>query len=230
MTKTRVLVLGLGGVLLLGGAAFMTVYLLFFNPKPVATVSLPPRSAATPTGALAGRWNIAEGSFVGYRVREQLAQLPAPTDAVGRTSAVTGSVGVTMNSDGSATVSDINVKADLSQLTSDSRRRDNFVRNNALDTYTHPEASFAGTQPVTVPAPIVAGAAGEVTVPGTFTIHGQDRAVSLVLKVQRNGASVNVVASYTFQWGDYGVERPSVPVASVQSNPTIEISLVLNSG
>ena len=29
-------------------------------------------------------------SFVGYRVREQFADLPAPTDAVGRTSAVTG--------------------------------------------------------------------------------------------------------------------------------------------
>jgi hypothetical protein len=51
--------------------------------------------------------------------------------------------------------------------------------------------------------------------------------VSIPLKLQRSGNGVNVVGSYTFKWGDFGVQAPRVPVASVTGNPTIEISLVL---
>ena len=36
-------------------------------------------------GAVAGTWTITAGSEAGYRVREQLANLPAESDAVGRT-------------------------------------------------------------------------------------------------------------------------------------------------
>jgi polyisoprenoid-binding protein YceI len=76
---------------------------------------------------------------------------------------------------------------------------------------------------------VVSGSAGTATVQGRFTIHGQTRDVSIPIKVQRSGTSVNVVATYRFNWGDYGVQQPSVSVASVQGNPTVEISLVLTS-
>jgi len=42
------------------------------------------------SGPAGGRWSVASGSQVGYRVREQLAFLAAESDAVGRTSQVTG--------------------------------------------------------------------------------------------------------------------------------------------
>ena len=45
---------------------------------------------ATVDGAVAGTWTVVEGSEAGYRVREQLANLPAESDAVGRTSSVSG--------------------------------------------------------------------------------------------------------------------------------------------
>ena len=41
------------------------------------------------TGDVAGTWTVATGSQAGYRVTEQLAQLPAQSDAVGRTDKVT---------------------------------------------------------------------------------------------------------------------------------------------
>jgi polyisoprenoid-binding protein YceI len=215
-------------------AAFAGVYLAFFNPRPVATVALPtavpvtPPASASPVASLGTKWSVSSGSFVGYRVREQLAQLPAPSDAVGRTSAVTGSASVTTNADGTASVTTITVKADLSQLASDSGRRDNYVRNNSLDTGQFPDAAFSSSSSFTCPAPVVAGtAAGQATVQGRFTIHGVTRDVAIPLKIQRSGANVNVVGTYQFHWGDYGVNRPSVPVASVQADPTIEISLVL---
>ena len=51
-----------------------------------ATTGTPVTVATAP-----GAWTIASGSEAGYRVREQLANLPAESDAVGRTDAVTGS-------------------------------------------------------------------------------------------------------------------------------------------
>jgi len=46
----------------------------------------------TGSGDLAGDWTVASGSLAGYRVREQLANLPAESDAVGRTDQVTGTI------------------------------------------------------------------------------------------------------------------------------------------
>lgn len=232
-TPTRI-VLGVAVGLVLAIAAFGGVYLTVFNPRPVARVALPtpapvasPSISGSPSTTLRTSWKVANGSFVGYRVREQLAQLPAPSDAVGRTSAVTGAASVSANVDGTASVTGISVSADLTQLASDSGRRDNFVRNNSLETGQFPNAKFVSTAPFTCPATVVAGAAGDTVVMGKFTIHGVTRDVSIPLKIQRSGAGVNIVGSYRFHWGDYGVQQPSVPVVSVQSDPTIEISLVL---
>jgi hypothetical protein len=56
------------------------------SPATVATEE--PTTSAAPGGssdsALAGTWTVAEGSETGYRVREQLASLPAESDAVTR--------------------------------------------------------------------------------------------------------------------------------------------------
>src|SRR5438309_11343595 len=99
-----------GAVAVLGLTAFAGVYLTLFNPKPVAKVSLPTSPAASPTGVAGGTWSVGAGSFVGYRVREQLADLPAPSDAVGRTGVVSGGATSVVNADGTATVSPLTVK------------------------------------------------------------------------------------------------------------------------
>jgi len=233
--STRQVVIAGAVLVVLGIAAFAGVYLVLFNPRPVAAVALPAPAPITVAGspgapaALAAMWTVGTGSYVGYRVREQLASLPAPSDAVGRTSAVSGSASVNTNPDGSVTVSAVSIKADLTQLASDSGRRDGYVQRNSLETATYPDATFVTTEAFTCPATVVTGSAGSATVKGRFTIHGQTREVSMPIQVQRSGSSVNVVATYKFNWGDYGVQAPQVPVASVQGNPVIEISLALTS-
>jgi polyisoprenoid-binding protein YceI len=233
----RNLGLAVGAAVLLGGAGFTAVYFAFFNPRPVATVSLPspvPVVSASPgTGAGAGvvavTWRVGTGSFVGYRVREQLADVPAPSDAVGRSSVVSGSLAITTNPDGGATVTGINVTADLTHLQSDSARRDGYVGRNYLETGRFPTATFVRSASLAIPAAVMSGTAGQVTATGQLTIHGVTRDVSINLKVQRSGAVINVVASYGLHWGDFGVQQPQTPFASIQGDPTIEISLVLAS-
>ena len=60
------------------------------QPTPAGGASPSTGTVATTPAALAGTWSIGDGSVVGYRVREQLGAVTALTDAVGRTSAISG--------------------------------------------------------------------------------------------------------------------------------------------
>jgi polyisoprenoid-binding protein YceI len=84
-------------------------------------------TSATSAGDVAGTWNVAANSIAGYRVREQLANLPAESDAVGRTDKVTGSI--TVDTSGTATtLTDASLSVDMTSLASDKTMRDNRLR------------------------------------------------------------------------------------------------------
>src|ERR1700682_4024959 len=89
-----VLALGVAGVAVLYFAVFAgssPSKLALSSPTPSASGSTP--SASTTAGA--GTWTVTSGSQGGYRVHEKLASLSAPSDAVGRTSAITGTLTLT---------------------------------------------------------------------------------------------------------------------------------------
>src|SRR5216683_131713 len=92
---TRVIV-GLGALVVMGALAFGGVYWLLLGGSSPRQLIIQPASTGSPaTTASAspgvGTWTVGTGSVAGYRVREQLVGLAAPTDAVGRTSSITGS-------------------------------------------------------------------------------------------------------------------------------------------
>jgi homoserine dehydrogenase len=98
-------------------------------PSDVAPSAVPTTEAAATSGAaasaepgaeagVAGEWQVADDSVAGYRVREQLANLPAESDAVGRTSDVTGSITVEENGDGTRLTAGT-LTVDTTTITSD---------------------------------------------------------------------------------------------------------------
>src|SRR5206468_1520100 len=94
--RRNLIIGGVAGAALLGAVALGIGYFVVFagsSPQKLALSSptATPSSDSTPSAA-AGSWTVASGSQAGYRVREQLAGLSAPSDAVGRTSSVHGSV------------------------------------------------------------------------------------------------------------------------------------------
>src|SRR4029077_5094245 len=120
---------------------------------PAATIGALPSGAVQTLrpGGLNGTWTVDQtigrfadfsDSFVGYRVDETLAQNRANT-AVGRTAQVTGTLAL----DG-ATISSVDVTADLTRLTSDDNRRDGQLHQQALETDLFPQASFKLTTPI----------------------------------------------------------------------------------
>ena len=115
-----------------------------------------------------GQWvaSSAGETFVGYRVNEVLAGIGAFT-AVGRTSAVTGSLAF----DGAA-ITSVEIEADLTQLRSNDSRRDNTLRSQSLETGTYPTASFSLTQPIALDAVPAEGDGISVDAVGELTLHG----------------------------------------------------------
>src|ERR1700676_2527164 len=103
-SKKRVALLAVGGGFTLIVVALLLVYFVLFptsSPKPfnlvtsTAASTRSTSSASTSTASAGGHWSVATGSQAGYRVREKLAFLPAQSDAVGRTSSVTGEATLT---------------------------------------------------------------------------------------------------------------------------------------
>lgn len=196
--------------------------------SPVATAS---RTVSAEDGGAVfdGTWNVDSsigsfsdfsGSFVGYRVQEELANIGAAT-AVGRTPNVTGS----LTFDGS-TVTGADFTADLSTLQSDRPQRDGQLRRQALETGTYPTATFKLTQPMdlgTVPAD---GQVIESTATGDLTIHGTTKSVQIPVEARVSGDVVTVTGSTDILFADYGISRPqSFMVLSIADRGTMEFQL-----
>ena len=191
-----------------------------------AVASTNPGSSAS-AADVAGTWSVAEGSVVGYRVREKLASLPAQSDAVGRTSSVTGQATIEASGD-TDRVTTAQFEADLTTLTSDREMRDRRIHTIGLESDTYPTATFTLTSPVEVPAEAGTGATVDVTLKGDLEIHGTRKAVSIPAQAVHTADGIQVLGSYTFPFSDFGMTPPSIGgFVNVEDDATLEFLIAL---
>jgi polyisoprenoid-binding protein YceI len=177
--------------------------------------------------SLAGAWTVTEGSVVGYRVREQLGGVTALTDAVGRTSDVTGQATLAAAGD-SVRVDAASFTADVTTLKSDNDRRDARIRQMGIESDSYPTAAFTLTAPVDVPAEALTGATAQVSLTGDLTIHGMTKPVSIPAEARLADGVVEIVGSLTFPFADFGMTPPSVgDFVKVEPDATLEFLLRL---
>ena len=182
--------------------------------------------ASTLDGAVAGSWTVAGGSQAGYRVRERLASLSAESDAVGRTTDVTGSI--TLESDGTTTILTAGtLTVDTTTIASDESRRDNRLRTEGLQTDTFPTATFAITQPVEIPVVAVGGTASDLTLVGDLTLHGVTKSVSIPAQARLVDGTIQVAGSISFPLSDYQVVAPNVGglILSIADSGAVEFQV-----
>jgi polyisoprenoid-binding protein YceI len=193
----------------------------------VATASGAPAASvdtsAASAGDVAGTWNVAANSVAGYRVREQLANLPAESDAVGRTDQVTGSI--TLETSGPATTLTAgSLSVDMTTLASDKTMRDNRLRREGLETDAFPTATFTLTAPVEVPAAALTGTPSDVTLTGDLTVHGVTKSVQIPAQAQLVDGTIQVAGSLGFPLSDYAIVAPNVGgfIVSIADTGTLE--------
>ena len=220
MTRNRVAAT-LGAVLLLAGVGVYAVYdqVLRGDAAPVLTLPTAAASAGASGGASlvpptltaatsAGSWAITTGE-AGYRVRERLASLPAESDAVGRTTNVTGRVNVTA-SGSSVQITGGTITVDTTSITSDKARRDGRQGDEGLQTNSFPTATLKISSPLDVPATAFKGTAVNVILHGDLTLHGVTRTVDIPGQLQISGDQVQVSGSLTFPLADYSIVAPNI--------------------
>ena len=187
--------------------------------------SSPVGSSTAPSsdGSAAGEWTVGAGSVAGYRVREQLANLPAESDAVGRTEDVSGSITVA-NDGGAANLTAGTLTVDTTTIQSDESRRDNRLRSEGLQTDQYPTATFKVTQPVAIPAAALAGSASDVTLVGDLTLHGVTKSVQIPAQAQLTDGRIQVAGTLTFPLSDFGITPPNVGgfILSISDQGTLE--------
>lgn len=160
------------------------------------------------------------GSWVGYRVQEELAGIGGNT-AVGRTPEVSGTLAI----EGSTLLA-ASITADLGSLVSDDERRDDQLRRQALETDEIPTATFELSEPIEIPATAVEGVTIEVVARGNLTLHGQTRAVDFPLDVRYENGVIGVAGSLEISFADFEIEKPtSFVVLSVDDHGTIDLQL-----
>ena len=235
---TRYVVIGAAVVVIVLGGAYLAFALIAGGSSPapvsISTSSGPTAPAssaasgasgggATSASDLAGNWTLSSNaSFAGSRVREQLGFLPAPSDAVGRTSAITGSM--TIEGTEAKTV---DMKVDMTQLTSDKAMRDERMRSIGLETDRFPTATFVLTSPISfAPAPD-AGSVVKTTATGDLTIHGVTKSVTVVIQARWTADGITVVGSVPIVMADYDITPPNVGgFVSVEDHGTMEFQVV----
>ncbi len=201
------------------------------SSSPVATPVSSDAAAASgvpsaASGDLAGTWNIAEGE-AGYRVRETFLQRQADSDAVGRSSGVTGTLTVE-GTPGALALAAGSTEVDMTTLQSDEGRRDNQLRGRGIQTDTFPTSTFLLAGPVALPADF-GSADVAVTLPGKLMLHGvtKDVEIAAQARLQPDGTVV-VAGSLPILFSDYGIEAPSIAgLISVQDNGSVEFRVVL---
>jgi polyisoprenoid-binding protein YceI len=221
------------GALAVGATGVGVAYFVVFagsSPQKLALSSPTPTANGSPTasaGLGAGTWTVVPGSVAGYRVREQLASLPAPSDAVGRTSSVSGTV--TISQSGTAyTVSAASLTVNVNTLTSDRSMRDQRIHQMGLESDRHPTSTFVLTTPIVLPVAATTGQIVDVSATGQLMIHGVTKTMTIPIQARLNGTQIELAGSISFPFSEFGMTPPSIGgFVTVQQNATMEFDVKL---
>jgi polyisoprenoid-binding protein YceI len=225
--RTKLWVAGAAVVAVVGGVAAAYAVLALRTSDAPPEVALPSISGSPGSSGsqlnpedFNGTWSLGEGSFVGYRVREKFTFLESPNDAVGRTTAVTG----TLTIEGT-TITEVSIEADLQQLESDEARRDERIRTDALETNTYPTATFTLTEPMDLGSVPEEDQEIQIDATGDLTIHDVTQSVTVSLDARWTSDGVQAAGKIPVVFADYDVIPPSGGPVSVSDEGTIELQL-----
>jgi polyisoprenoid-binding protein YceI len=219
-----------GGLALALAVAVGGVVLFLARSDPVELVrEAPPLPTAaapvTPAGELLHFVVVPEQSEASYIAREKLAALPATSEAVGRTSAISGDIYLTRQ--GLAASPPSLFRVDLRTLRSDEGRRDNYIRSNTLQADRFPYAEFVLERVEGFPTDYREGEEVALQVSGTMTIRGTSRPLTFDVRARYGGGTLTGVAHASFRLSDFGLSPPNIAgFVTVEDEMRLQIVLV----
>jgi len=206
------------------------------TPSPTPTVqSDPPTATPTPTVAVTSApqanaitWTIDAASKATIRVREQLARLPAPNDAI---ITITGAQGTfTLNPDGTF-ATDSKISVDMTTITTDDRQRTDSIRRDPLEVTRFRTSELVPKTTTGLTLPLARSGDFAFQLTGDLTLHGVTKSVTFDVKATRANGKLTATATANPSWkfGDFGMRPPSsFSVLSIVDEIRMEFALVAN--
>jgi polyisoprenoid-binding protein YceI len=162
--------------------------------------------AASPAAAPIHYVVAPDGNEARYRVREQLLHHDLPNDAVGKTTAVSGTI--TLAPDGTIDTAASKITIDVSTLKSDQDRRDGYVQHRLLQTDQFPSVTFVPTGITGVAVPLPSSGPQHFDLTGQLTVHGVTRPTVWHLTAESHGNDVTGSGYTQFTFDDVSLQQP----------------------
>jgi polyisoprenoid-binding protein YceI len=203
------------------------------SPSPSASPTGTPTAASTVAATSAPQanaitWSVDGSSKATIRVREQLARLPAPNDAI---ITITGAQGsFTLNPDGTFAPGS-KVSLDMTTITTDDRQRTDSIKRDPLEVTRFGTSELAPTKTAGLALPLPRSGDFAFQLTGDLTLHGVTRSVTFDVKATRADGKLTATATANPSWkfGDFGMRPPSsFSVLSIVDEIRMEFALVAN--
>lgn len=153
---------------------------------------------------------------------DKLGINPGKTVVTGTTPGVTGEI--TLNFDNPELVEAATFTVDMSQLTTDQNRRDNWLRDNAIQTGIFPEATFVATSASGLPETITPGEPINFQLTGDLTVREVTKEVTFDVTATLAGNTISGTATLGLNISDMGITPPDFANTLTVSDPfTIEV-------
>lgn len=195
--------------------------------SPTAQVTQTLAATVAPNTSAGVTYNLLKDqSEVSYKVREQLANISLPNDAIGKTNQVTGKVVLKADGTIDSTASIFVVQA--ASIQSDHSQRDNYMRRNILQTDTYPTVTFVPKELKGLPEPLPSSGLVEFQVTGDLTIRDVTKSVTWDVTGTIQGDQATGVATTSFPFAEFNLPQPSVPIVlSIVDKITLQAKLIL---
>ena len=203
-------------IVAIGAAGLFVLDRTIFAPAAVSTavpvaptIAAPAKAAAQPTqaapatGAAVVYHIDPSQSEAHYEVAETFFQGNRLNLAIGRTKGIAGDVSVDFANPANSQIGTIVI--DVSQLTSDEGRRDNFIRNNFLQSAQYPQATFKPTKIEGLPATVKPGDQLTLKVTGDLTVKHTTKPVTFDVTLTANQDKLTGTATAQIALSDFGV-------------------------
>jgi len=113
------------------------------------------------------------------------------------------------------------ILVDLATGESGNQSRDSHMQKDVFESDRYPQAIF---HPVKVSGTVKPGSIQNVTVEGTFTIHGADHPLKLEMKVQVDGQEASATTHFSIPYADWGMKDPSSFIFRVDKTVNLDVT------
>ncbi len=193
------------------------------SPQPTTAASSATAAPAASNDATLYRIDATQ-SEVRYEVNETFLQGNRLNTAIGRTKGVAGDILINMTDPAKSQIGEIVI--DISQFTSDESRRDNFIRNNGLESAKYPQATFKTTSIDGLPAKINIGDEVSFTITGDLTVKQTTKPVTWQVTLKFNDQNISGTATTQILMSDFGVGPLKLPILQTEDNVKLTFDFV----